>query len=405
MNAIGSGALIRDAVDCSGVDRSLARSNRRFAQTFDRLVYTQIWEDPIVDMAAMELAPHHRVVAICSAGCNALSYLLGNPAAVFAVDLNSAHLALAELKRAAFDAFDSPELVRRLFVDGHIAGNSVLIAERLANRLSEASRSYWRSGIRPRSMTFDRGFFQSGLLGRAIGLARMLARAHGVALQDVLALDDADAQRDWVRRNVRPIFEGRFAGALFSLQHPLFLLGIPPRQFHLLCNGDPSRMADTLSSRVEQLAGVAKSSENYFLWQAFARRYAPGESPAVPPYLQHENFAAIKARVARLTFHHVGIAEHLSERRAGSLDRYALLDAQDWMDRPALIALWEQISRTARPEARVIFRTAGRVPPFVAYGNDGEWRNWRRLHDLSDTLHQRDRSGIYGAFHVYQLAA
>ena len=41
-----------------------------------------------------------------------------------------------------------------------------------------------------------------------------------------------------------------------------------------------------------------------------------------------------------------------------SVDRYVLLDAQDWMSDAQLNALWTEITRTAAPGARVIFRTA-----------------------------------------------
>ena len=59
----------------------------------------------------------------------------------------------------------------------------------------------------------------------------------------------------------------------------------------------------------------------------------------------------------------------LRDSPAASFDRYVLLDAQDWMNDAELKALWTEITRTARPGARVIFRTAaderllpGRVP-------------------------------------------
>jgi len=52
--------------------------------------------------------------------------------------------------------------------------------------------------------------------------------------------------------------------------------------------------------------------------------------------------------------------EYLEGQPARSLDRYVLLDAQDWMSDAQLNALWQQMTRTARPGARVIFRTAAR---------------------------------------------
>ena len=67
---------------------------RMFTFTFSNLVYPQIWEDPIVDMRALEIGRGHEVIAIASGGCNVLSYLLDDPGRVTAVDLNGAHVAL-----------------------------------------------------------------------------------------------------------------------------------------------------------------------------------------------------------------------------------------------------------------------------------------------------------------------
>ena len=48
---------------------------RLFTLAFERLVYPQIWEDPVVDMTALDIGPGHEVIAIASGGCNVLSYL------------------------------------------------------------------------------------------------------------------------------------------------------------------------------------------------------------------------------------------------------------------------------------------------------------------------------------------
>lgn len=404
MSEQASAILIRDAVQ--GSDLPLSRSDKRFADSFDRLVYTQIWEDPEVDMAAMELAPGHRVATICSAGCNALSYLTAAPnVEVTAIDLNFAHLSLAGLKRAAFRVVDSYADIQSLFVTAAGPNNGALYREKVAAALPADIRAYWESGRRPRYEDFVAGFFRKGLLGMAITISRLLARAHGVRLQDALALDDADRQRAWARKHLRPVFEGRLLSLLFSLRHPLFLLGIPPRQFELLCDGRPDRMASVLADRVEQLAGAAKSSENYFLWQAFTHGYAPdAQGRALPPYLARENFTVLRERARQLHLVHDSVTSFLARQETRSFDRYVLLDAQDWMDERSLTALWSQIGRTARAGARVVFRTAGTTPPFTAHLHTGAWSGWRRLDELSDRLHARDRSGIYGNFHVYELA-
>ena len=61
---------------------------------------------------------------------------------------------------------------------------------------------------------------------------------------------------------------------------------------------------------------------------------------------------------AASTIHHANFIELLPAKPAGSVDRFILLDAQDWMTDDQLNALWTEITRTAAPGARVIFRTA-----------------------------------------------
>ena len=78
-----------------------------------------------------------------------------------------------------------------------------------------------------------------------------------------------------------------------------------------------------------------------------------------------------------------------------------LLDAQDWMNDATLTALWREILRTARPGARVIFRTAGderllpgRVPDEILAAS-------ATRPSASRELDARDRSSIYGGFHLW----
>src|ERR1700752_5041635 len=102
--------LIADAVRNRRSDDQSTVWDRLFAFWFRRLVYTQIWEDPVADLAALRLPVGSTIVTISSGGCNALSYLMAQPAQVYAVDLNEAHLALVKLKLAGLRAFsDYPD--------------------------------------------------------------------------------------------------------------------------------------------------------------------------------------------------------------------------------------------------------------------------------------------------------
>jgi S-adenosylmethionine-diacylglycerol 3-amino-3-carboxypropyl transferase len=71
------------------------------------------------------------------------------------------------------------------------------------------------------------------------------------------------------------------------------------------------------------------------------------------------------------------------------------------MSAEQLTALWRQIDHTARPGARVIFRTAARESVLENKLPKALMRPWRYERALGDRLLAQDRSAIYGGFHVY----
>src|SRR3982074_576940 len=97
--------LIADAVRNSRTQDESTIWDKLFAFWFRRLVYTQIWEEPKADLAALELPIGSTIVTISSGGCNALSYLTAQPAQVYAVDLNPLHLAKSKRKLPGLRAF------------------------------------------------------------------------------------------------------------------------------------------------------------------------------------------------------------------------------------------------------------------------------------------------------------
>jgi len=166
--------LIADAVR-NRPGRGLRRASGTgfFAFWFRRLVYTQIWEDPEADLAALQLPLGSTIVTISSGGCNALSYLTAQPAQVYAVDLNEAHLSLLKLKLAGLRAFSGYAEFWQFFGEASSRANSELYREALWLMLDADTRAYWdkRNVIgRPRHAYFTDGFYRHGMLGRFIGL-------------------------------------------------------------------------------------------------------------------------------------------------------------------------------------------------------------------------------------------
>ena len=197
-----------------------------------------------------------------------------------------------------------------------------------------------------------------------------------------------------------PVFESPFVRHIAGLPATYFGLGIPPAQFDALKADAGGRLATLVRLRVERLACDFPIHENWFAWQAFGRRY-PGQGRGLPPYLRPEHFQSLRERVARVDVQQITFTDFLRRQDAASIDAYVLLDAQDWMSRVQIEALWAQMNRTARAGARVIFRTAGEETPLPQMLAPATLAPWHYDQQRSQELHVRDRSAIYGGFHLY----
>ncbi len=377
-----------------------------FAFAFKGLVYPQIWEDPEIDMEALEITPRCNVVAIASGGCNILSYLTADPARITALDLNVAHIALNRLKISAARSLPSWDEFFRFFGAADDERNIELYRQFIRPRLDPATRDYWDQrrygGLGgARISMFATNIYRYGLLGRCIGLGHVVLRAYGIDPQEFLKTRSLHQQRRFFETRLAPLFERRFMRWALSRRVSLFGLGIPPAQYASLAAAGDGDMTVVIRERLRRLTCDFALEHNYFAWQAFGRSYGHGP---VPPYLRYEHFDALRARASRVDVLNRSFTEYLQGQADASLDRYVLLDAQDWMTDGQLNALWREITRTARPGARVIFRTAD-VPTLLPGRVDNALlARWHYDAEKSQDFTLRDRSAIYGGFHLYVFA-
>lgn len=380
---------------------------RAFTFAFRGLVYAQIWEDPVVDMEALEITPDSHVVTIASGGCNVFSYLTADPARITAVDLNPAHIALNRLKQAAALHLPDYASFRAFFADADRTENVALYERHLRPHLDETTRAYWEgrdlSGRR-RISGFATGFYRRGLLGNLIGFVHFLGRVYRIDPREILKAQTIEEQRAIFETRYAPFFEKKFLRWLVDQPAALFGFGIPPAQYDLLKVDDAQGITGALKSRLRKLACDFDIKDNFYAWQAFGRGYGKHADAPLPPYLQKANYDEVRERADRVEIRHTNYADYLESMPAQSLDRYILLDAQDWMTDAQLTRIWSEITRTAKPGARVLYRTAaapdvvaGHVPATILdqweYADAAKRDDWTR----------RDRSSVYGATHLWTL--
>ena len=377
---------------------------RIFTFAFRGLVYPQIWEDPDVDMRALALKPHSRMVTIASGGCNVLSYLTADPQEIVAVDLNRAHVALTKLKLAAARLLPTYDAFYRFFGAADEKANLTAYRRFLRDQIDAETRAYWEGRDvfgRRRITLFSRDLYHHGLLGYFIGAAHFVARLYGADPKEMIRARTLDEQRSFYETALAPLFDKRLVRWATSKKMSLYGLGIPPAQYEALASAGAGDMALVLRSRLERLACAFSLSENYFAWQAFGRGYASDMAGPLPPYLKREHYEVIRERAGRVEVLNRSVTDHLAGEPAESLDAYVLLDAQDWMRDDQLNALWAEITRTAKPGARVVFRTAAEPSLLPGRVEDAILDRWTYEAEQSRVLGAEDRSSIYGGFHLY----
>ncbi len=397
-----SSELVGAAVHRNRLLSRAGLSERAFTLAFSSLVYPQIWEDPVVDLEAMELESHHRIITIASGGCNVMSYLTANPAHITAVDLNTAHSALNKMKIAAARHLPAYAEFYKLFGDANARDNINNFDTWIDPHLDAESQRYWNGRDmrgRRRIERFSRGFYRHGLLGQFIAAGHVAAKLFGKDPRRMMAAKSREEQIKIYEADLAPLFDKALIKRLLNQRSSLFGLGIPPAQYDALAGGRPMHVV--VEERLRRLACGCDLQDNYFAVQAFNRGYAADGKGPLPLYLQASNFDTVRSHAERVNVVHASFTTHLAQQRPATFDRYILLDAQDWMGDGDLTELWTEITRTARPGARVIFRTAGEETILPGRIPDAILTQWNYRAEKSKAWTVRDRSAIYGGFHLY----
>lgn len=409
--ATSTNALLKSAVQQNPLTRSQGMLEKLFTLWFNGFVYNQIWEDPRVDVEALELTPDSRVLTISSGGCNVLSYITEQPCQVVAVDLNRFHMYLLRLKLCALQQLPSYDDFFNFFALANSPRNIENYSRYIRDHLDDATRQFWEGGSLWRTLLNQRriNYFKKNLYnyGRSGYYIRFLHSVSKIAKGDPTRLLEAkskEEQEELYMRWLDPAFDHWIVKTLGRLPMTVYSLGIPPQQFRYLKEDGPSGIIDLFRERVKRLACEFPIEDNYFAWQAFGRRYNHNKPEALPPYLQPQHYENLKKNVKNVETHITSTTDYLRQQPDNSMDRFVFLDSQDWMTPAQLEDLWSQVRRVGKPGTRVIFRTAGTESPIETDLNPEVRKDFIYEEELSKTYYDKDRSAVYGGFHLYRMS-
>ena len=328
----------------------------------NHLVYNTCWEDPRCDRNLLNLNEQSRVVMLTSAGCNALDYLLDNPASVDCVDLNPRQNALLQLKLALLNQTNHHALFD-FFGTGHVPRARAVFEDALRSPLQEqdpqAARFWERNLHYFNGKGMRRSFYWHGSSGTVAWLIRQWLESQPALLRLVQRLFESASLAEqciWYEQ-LEPQLLNRFLRWLVSQHLVQSMLGVPKAQQHLASERFPDGMTGYVRHCFRHVFTRLPLADNYFWKLYFYGRYTPN---CCPNYLRAEHFETLRTHRERVRTHTASLSDFL-KNRPGQYTHFVLLDHQDWLAahlRPALEEEWRFIFQNAAPGAQVLLRSA-----------------------------------------------
>ena len=362
------------------------------------LIYNTCWEDPRCDRALLDLQPDSKVVMLTSAGCNALDYLLDNPASIDCVDMNPRQNALLELKSAFFRAGTHDELFQ-FFGEGATKNAAAIFHEMISGHLDEFSLRFWKKHIRYfNGKGVRQSFYWRGGSGAVAFFVKKVLEANPSTRRTVLQLFDCQdlEQQRLLYYRLEPKLLNASMKWLLSSHMVQSMLGVPKSQQILAREKFRDGMAGYFRACFRKVFTELPVADNYFWKLYFFGKYS---ADCCPNYLNNNHFDTLKSRINRISTHTATLSNFL-ENNPGQYTHFVLLDHQDWLaanNRPELEREWQLILQNAAPEAKILFRSAAEKVDFLP-----EIACERVKFDQvkAQASHQTDRVGTYASVHI-----
>jgi S-adenosylmethionine-diacylglycerol 3-amino-3-carboxypropyl transferase len=351
------------------------------------LIFTMSWEDGALDRAVFaQLGRGARIATIASGGCNALAFLLDDPAEVYAFDYNPAQVHLVELKRAAFLELTHAEVLELFGVRPSRRRASQLA--RLERHISPAAAAYFED----QAWIVDNGLLGGGRYERFVGWFRAALRVvQGRGTLEALFTERGrqDRYRFYQERWDGPVW--RLIFRAFFNKHVLASRGLAADYFTF---ADGESFADAFARRTKRVLTELAPRDNPFVAQYVLGRYL--DEDHLPEYLQASNFELIRERAPRLTVRAADVRQLADDFPEGRFDGLCLSNVFELMSEDETRQTLDRIARVVDGGGRITLRNL-MVPRAAALETsalvlDGQ---------VGERLHERDRSFVYRSFQSY----
>jgi S-adenosylmethionine-diacylglycerol 3-amino-3-carboxypropyl transferase len=364
------------------------RSVVQHRRVFQRIIYSQCWEDPEIAADGLELGPADDLLTLASAGDNALALALARPRSILAIDFSAAQIALAELKIAALRALPWGDYAA--FLGARPARDRLATYRtRIRPELGDDARAYFDAS----EAVLGGGVIHQGRFQRYLRIFRgaVLPLMHRRStVERLFELDDRDDRarfydRVWNNRRWRTLFTAFFGRAVMAR------LGRDPAFFRYVEERD---IGEEFLRRTRRALVELSPRDNHFLQYALLGRYPDLERG--PVYLRESRFEALRAGADAIRLVRGDLESQLALCGRGSISKLYLSDLFEWVSAAHHEAMLRAIAAVTRPGGRLVYwnlLVPRSRPDALAHLFDVHAERARELH-------ARDLAFVYGGFHI-----
>lgn len=364
----------------------------------NNLVYNTCWEDPRCDRELLNINRDSEIVMITSAGCNALAYLLDQPAKIHCVDMNPRQNALLELKKAFYKIRDYENLFQ-CFGMGKHPDMKKYYQENIRYLLPVYAQEYWDKNINFFSgKGIRKSFYFHGSSGLLAFSFRGYLKLKRELYQNIESFFNAPTleQQANIYQNIENKIWSKKISWLMNNHLVMSMAGVPKSQQQLFVTKYENGAVDFIKYCMNNVFTNLPVKENYFWHLYFKGNYS---SDCCPEYLKEKNFFSISENVDSVKTYTTTISQFLIEN-PNVYSHFVLLDHQDWLaenNRPALEEEWELILKNSRKGTKILMRSAAEeidfFPEFVLDSIEFD-------KEKAVKIHQKDRVGTYASTYI-----
>ena len=343
--------------------------------------YSMVWEDFRCLEQACAFQPEGSVLAIGSAGCNALNTLL-KVAKVHVVDLNPAQLALIDLKRIAIEHLNYEEVIQLLGLE---SGPSHQIYKNICHHLPRSAQKFFNENQK----LLDLGLFRCGKLEQFFSMFRkeFLPKTSPMLLSPQwLSRLSHEQQFVWLETLDWQSLQESIA-AYFDFKG--LTRGRSPEQMKYVTS---QNVAYPFYLQFKQHLYQGRIAENFYLFY-FLTGQLP-EKAFWPDYLQPQNFSMLKKKIKGLKLYHQSLEQFFSIS-SQAYSSMILSDIFEYMSPEQSEQLMKLLSKYLMPQGRIAFWN-------LLVDRKAPSDTFRFLQEQSLKAMEADRLWFYQNFQAYE---